>query len=185
MDTTSIILISVGCVLGLLALIIIFGKVSASRKNLGEIKKRVAKTKQQPAQENNTPIEVDLNRPEKKKGAIVTSYNDFDEEDKKVLGFGSQEQVEMPNNEQPVEFKRKSFNEIMRAREQRIANSQIIQSQQPEQDEIDDDFEDFREQHSSFISYKTDPALIEQIKDMSPQMRKVLFSNIFNRIDRD
>jgi len=49
----------------------------------------------------------------------------------------------------------------------------------------EDDFDEFRAKHSSYTSYMKDDALIDEIQSLSPDMKAVVFSNLFKRIDHD
>ena len=105
---------------------------------------------------------------------VVQTFDEFDEVDK---DFFKTDPQPSPQQEQP-EVKRKSFEEIMRAREQR--NAQEFEARSLAETQFDDDdFEKFRAEHSVYSKYFKDQSLIEEIQDMSPKMRAILFANLF------
>ena len=186
MNIGYIFLIIGGCIVGLIILLLILGRVSASSKGINNFKKRVADIKAQPQQETaDEGAQVDFGRPRKTKGASITNYDELDDDDKRVLGIKIEQKPEV--KEEPVEKTRKSFDEIMRKREQMKAAAfeEDFSDDDNNQAAQEDDFEQFRQKHSSYTPYQKDDALIAEIKGLSPQAKKVLFSSLFQRIDRD
>lgn len=187
MSLPYIILIVAGVIILGFALIIIIGKISSSSKKVvnSGLAKKVNKLNKEVSHDKKPPQEkpkdeFDLKPPKHeeviiptKKGEVLTQ--DLDENDIELLGAVKEEQP--PKPEEP---KRKSFEEIMRSRQANRANQK--QTAPPQ---ADDDFEEFRSKHSSYTSYVKDDALIDEIKTLSPEMKAVVFSNLFNRINHE
>lgn len=196
MSLLHILLIVGLAVIVLIAVFIIIGKISASKKKvinkdiakkLGKIKKEDAKNHQPVKEEKKEAfdleppkLQVKVEQPKNSKNVhpIVTNFDELDNEDKDFLGISDNDKVvERPKEE----VRRKSFEELMKAHQANRAN---YESQKNETFD-DDDFEKFRAQHSSFSSYKKDDVLIDEIKELSPEMKAIVFSNLFRRIDHD
>jgi len=188
MSLPYIILIITGVLILGFALIVIIGKISSSSKkviNSGLAKKvnKISKAvHDKKAVQEKTKDEFDLQPPKidlvatttKKKGEVLEE--DLDDSDRELLGLGKTSQ-DSTIKEEP---KRKSFEEIMRARQANKTNQSLSVKQQEE-----DDFDEFRAKHSSYTSYMKDDALIDEIQSLSPDMKAVVFSNLFKRIDHD
>ena len=193
MDLITIVAIVGSVLIGLVVLTMIIRKILIKKKISirASIKKalkpKVIKTPPKPAEQpvakEEEPPMFTLDKPAKSKAAVITDFTDFDEEDKAL--FAEAEPEAAKQEEKPREVKRKTFDEIMRNREASRTNTPAIENQFVEEDHDDDDFEQFRAEHSSYSKYMKDDSLIDRIKDLPPNMRAVIFNNIFNRIDDD
>lgn len=190
--TLLIVIIVVASIVVLFALLFLFGKISSARKKkktmTGELAKKIAKIKkeQKKNQQNASTQPKDdfiLEEkkyvpetvvPEKKHKKIQPIISDYDEFDDSSLA---------PKVEQAEPVKRKSFEELMKSRNQ--AREQQELNQVPPTDEIDDDFEKFRASHSVFTSYQKDQTLVEEIQGLSPELKAIVFGNLFRRISDD
>ena len=188
MDAVDVILIVIGSLFALVVLLFVAGRISSRRKKNAtqELAKKIKKLdKTDVKKQGEKPKqEFDLQPPVQKQfeekiaknvNPIVTSYEDFDEDEKDLLGTKASIEKEEPR-------KRRSFEEIMRNRRQAGNSSAGTPTEIPEEDQ---EFDEFRKQHSSYISYKADQALIEEIKGLSPEMKSIIFNNLFNRVDHD
>ncbi len=190
MSLPYIILIVAGVIILGFALIIIIGKISSSRKKVfnNGLAKKVNKLNKTSSHDKTTPQEkpkdaFDLQPPTQDEFIIPTQKSnvmteELDDNDIELLGV-TKENSNLP--QKPEEHKRKSFEEIMKARQANRVNN--FQNQSNSQQE--DDFEEFRSKHSSYTSYMKDDALIDEIKTLSPEMKAVVFSNLFKRIDHE
>ncbi len=190
MTLPVILLLIAGALILLFVIIMIIGKISASSKKvsnsalakkLNKTKKEVTKSSHSQAPEKKDEFDLTIQplpEPEKKpihKDEIIEQ--ELDENDKDFLGL-VQEQ-ELVREEKP---KPKSLEELIRSRQEaNKANPKPIK----EIDDEDKEFDKFRREHSSFISYQKDDSLINEIKNLSPEMKAIVFNNLFNKIDHD
>lgn len=190
MTLPVILLIIAGALVLLFVIIMVIGKISSSSKIVsnGALAKKLNKTKKEVAKASHPQTEekkdeFDLSQqpsplPEQKpvhKGEIV--LEDLDESDKDFLGL---QEDQMPIKEERP--KPKSIEELIRSR--REANKDNPK-QVKETDGEDQEFDKFRQEHSSFIPYQKDTTLIDEIKNLSPEMKAIVFNNLFNKIDHD
>lgn len=185
MNVLTIILIVLGCIVGLILLLFVLGKISTSTKKVASsaLGKRFAKQKPENSaqkKEDKSTAEIDLTVPNssKKKVPIITDFEGFEPQ------VAPKENVP-ESTTTPLENRRMTIEEIMRNRElakQKMPNPppQIFNDE-----DDDEEFEKFRQAHSSYTKYMKDQNLIDQIKDLSPEMKAVVFSNLFKRIDKD
>ena len=114
------------------------------------------------------------------------------EEVKPVVEESYVQQPEQENLTQQEDKNAKAESEryaqmIKRIEERRRRFEERRRQEEEEQDlevEPKDDFEDFMDKHS-YSRLFADKTLYEQIKDLSPELKAIIFSGLFKRIDDD
>ncbi len=185
MTLPVIIGICVGGIVFLFCLFIAIGKLSAHKKKVmhPELVKKLNKIKKGNKHHASTPppepekpkdefiLTQDLPKQPKKVGEpLISDYDEFEETETIAPELERKEESEV---------KRKSFDELLKAR----ATNKNIQPK--EVSTFDDDFDKFRSEHSIYTSYAKDDALIQEIQGLSPELKAVVFGNLFKRIDHD
>lgn len=197
MDTTLLIILI--CV-GVLLLTILFyytrrflkkfkkpktvkGELSKKLSKLGKPQKHNKKAKKPLEKVENKQKEVfSLDKPiyeEEIKPDFSKIKHDFEISDY-VEDAPQVEKQEEPH-EQP---QRKSFAELMRAREE--AKSKYLQDNaQAIEEEEAEEFEKFRANHSIYTTFEQDKDLVNEIQNLSPELKAIVFGNLFRRVSDD
>lgn len=180
------ILISCGVILLLILSFVIRKKLKRKKKTEADrIKKKIAllnknkkESPKEPAPKNPNEELLQFEEytpPAEEKSNATPIYSDYIEEvqnDNKV--------AEEENKSRPI-----SYEELLRRRADRQAERNAQNQQNPAIFDDFDDFDNFQAKHSSYIRYQTDPMLIQQIMDLPPELRAVVFGNLFSKINHD
>ncbi len=198
MSTPIIIGISAGGAVLLLIVLIVIIRISNTNRFNKKFKKQMEKIQEEdpnisfeapknmsmPANENNLKTS-DKSGQKNNKKAIIEDYVDEDILSPNPTLEESDEAIRQKHEDRFAKAMKK-FEEISkRNREEREKEGKISGAKTNEaQDSNGDDFEKFMDEHS-YGRLFADKNLFEQIKDLSPEMKAILFSGIFRPYDEN
>ena len=99
------------------------------------------------------------------------------------------QESQQPNeNEHDIHAESERYAQMIKRIEERRRRFEERKRQEEEESEFEskqrDDFEEFMDEHS-YSRLFADKTLYEQIKDLSPELKAIIFSGLFKRIDDD
>ena len=164
----------VGICAAAIVVLIITISVIRSRKRAKKLKLQVQKSAEKAKEISDAPKsdpvksepydELSFDEPPKKE-AVVSRYGPFDDID-------DDEELSPEEEERYRQFMQQKMAQM---------RGQEFHSGQPRVIDEDEDFNNFRNEHC-YSKYVTDPNLLENIKSLPPEVKTILFSNIFDRV---